>query len=103
MKSPATRLMMGIASLLCLVGGGVVFWQGGEGNASILLRAGLVLGAIWFAWPVIIKVETRWMVPAIVGLLLAVTRPALLLWVLPLLVALGLLRRRTPPPVRRKG
>lgn len=102
MKAPATRPLLGIAALTCLIGGGIVWSQGGEANASIFIRSGLVLAAVWFAWPLIVRVDSRWIAPVVIALIAAVTRPALLLWLLPLLIALGVLRRPPAPPSRRR-
>lgn len=101
MKAPATRHLLGLAALGCLLAGAILFLQGGEANSSVFIRAGLVLAAVWFAWPLIIKVERRWLAPVAIGLVVAITRPGLLIWLLPLLIALGFLRRRPVPPSRR--
>jgi hypothetical protein len=100
-KAPATRRLLGLAALGCLVTGAILFFQGGEANSSVFIRAGLVLAAVWFAWPLVIKVDRRWLAPVAIGVVVAITRPLMLVWLLPLLIALGLLRRRPVPPPRR--
>jgi hypothetical protein len=59
-----------------------------------LLRSGLVLGAVWVAWPALATLNRRWLVPAVIALAFAVTRPGLLIWLVPALLAFALLRHR---------
>ena len=93
MKSVSTRKLVAvIASSLCLAGG-VVYWQGNQGGGGILVRSGLVLGAIWLAWPALANLNPRWLVPALALLAFAVTRPGLLIWIAPALLVFALLRR----------
>jgi hypothetical protein len=99
--NPTNRRIIGIAALAAVVGGGIVYWNGAIANGGVLLRSGVILGAIWFAWPALARVDRRWLIPAVLAIVVLVTRPALLLWVLPALVVLGLLRRR-PTSTRRR-
>jgi hypothetical protein len=96
-----TRSLLGLAAGSCLLAGGLIFWQGQEANSSILLRAGMVLAAVWVAWPALARVDRRWLGPALAGLILAVVRPGLLLWALPAWLVLGGWRRRSSPSPRR--
>jgi hypothetical protein len=70
-----------------------VYWQGNQGGGGILIRSGLVLGAIWLAWPALANLNPRWLVPALALLAFAVTRPGLLIWIAPALLVFALLRR----------
>ena len=82
--------MMAVALSLS---GTFIYWQGNEISGGILLRSGLVLGAIWLAWPALVKLNPRWLVPALAVLAFAVTRPGLLIWAVPALLVFALLRR----------
>ena len=87
------RLVAVMAAALC-VGGGVIYTQGNQAGGGVLLRSGLVLGAIWVAWPALVTLNRRWLVPAIIALAFAVTRPGLLIWLVPALLVFALLRHR---------
>ena len=93
MNSVTTRRLVAVIAVgLCLVGA-LIYWQGNEISGGILLRSGLVLGAIWLAWPALVKLNPRWLVPALALLAFAVTRPGLLIWVVPALMVFAVLRR----------
>lgn len=94
MDNPTNRRLIGLAALAAVAGGGVVYWNGAIANGGVLLRTGVILGAIWFAWPALARIDRRWLLPAVLTLIILVTRPALLLWVVPALVVFGFLRRR---------
>ena len=87
------RLIAAIAAVLSLAGA-FVYWQGNRISGGVLLRSGLVLGAVWLAWPALSALNPRWLVPGVATLAFAVTRPALLIWILPALLVFALLRRR---------
>jgi len=87
------RLVAVIAVALCL-GGAVVYTQGNQAGGGVLLRSGLVLGSIWVAWPALTTLNRRWLVPAVIILAFAVTRPGLLIFLVPALLAFALLRHR---------
>ena len=92
MNSVTTRRLVAVVAVgLCLVGG-VIYWQGNEISGGILLRSGVVLGAIWLAWPALVKLNPRWLVPAFAILAFAVTRPGVLIWIVPALLVFALLR-----------
>jgi hypothetical protein len=101
-NNPTNRRIIGGAAIAVIVGGALLYWNGDAPTGGILLRAGVVLGAIWFAWPALARVDSKWLIPAVLALILIVTRPLLLLWLLPLLVVLGFLRR-SPSSHRRRG
>jgi hypothetical protein len=82
-----------IAVALC-AGGAVVYAQGNQAGGGVLLRSGLVLGSIWVAWPALTTLNRRWLVPAVIVLAFAVTRPGLLIFLVPALLAFALLRHR---------
>lgn len=93
MNSVSTRRLVAVIALgLCLVGT-VIYWQGNDISGGILVRSGLVLGAVWLAWPALMKLNPRWLVPALAMLAFAVTRPGLLIWVVPALLVFAVLRR----------
>ncbi|MGH8927188.1 MAG: hypothetical protein ACRDWH_02465 [Acidimicrobiia bacterium] len=94
MRALTTRTLVGIVAGLLAIAGGIVFWQGNQIGGGVLARSGLVLGAVWVAWPALTGLNRRWLVPAVVALALAVVRPALLIWLAPALVVYALLRRR---------
>lgn len=93
MNSVSTRRLVAVIAAALTVSGALVYWQGNEISGGILLRSGLVLGAIWLAWPALVKLNPRWLVPAVALLAFAVTRPSLLIWILPALLVFALLRR----------
>jgi hypothetical protein len=51
------------------------------------------VGAIWLAWPALANLNPRLLVPALAILAFAVTRPGLLIWIVPALLVFALLRR----------
>jgi hypothetical protein len=96
------RHALGIISILMLVAGGfALFYFGVDDSqssmaASICLRAGLVLGAIWLAFPQILQVLARvppWLVACILLSVMAViARPKTIILVAPLLAALAVMQ-----------
>jgi len=100
--SPTNRRIIGGVTLAAIAGGAFLYWNGGASTGGVLLRSGVVLAAIWFAWPALARVDARWLIPAVLALILIVSRPLLLLWLLPVLIALGFLRR-SPTSSRRRG
>ena len=93
MNSVSTRRLTAAIALLLSLSGTFVYWQGNEISGGILLRSGLVLGAIWLAWPALANLNPRWLVPALAILAFAVTRPGLLIWIVPALLVFALFRR----------
>ena len=87
------RVIAAVAAALCLAGA-ITYWQGNQIGGGVLVRSGLVLGAIWVAWPALVNLNRRWLWPVLAALAFAVTRPALLIWLAPALLAFALLRHR---------
>jgi hypothetical protein len=87
------RVIAAVAVALCLAGG-ISYWRGNQVGGGVLVRSGLVLGAIWVAWPALVNLDRRWLWPALAALAFAVTRPGLLIWLAPALLAFALLRHR---------
>jgi hypothetical protein len=93
MNSVATRRLVAVIAAALTLSGAFIYWQGNEISGGILVRSGLVLGAIWLAWPALANLNPRWLVPALAVLAFAVTRPGLLIWIVPALLVFALLRR----------
>ena len=103
-------------ALLLLVGGGYIlaFWgrdeSGGSFSASILLRAGFVLAALWLAFPQVAKIASRcpaWLVGGVaLCLAILVAFPKRILLIGPILLAMLVLHGigwlLKPPPPRKK-
>jgi hypothetical protein len=99
------RHALGIIALLMIAAGVVLLWRIGPGEnewsmtASILLRAGFTMGAVWLALP---QVTTLWtktprslrllLVYAMAALVTVVIRPRAILYVGPVLAALAALQ-----------
>jgi len=57
MQHPLTLGLAAAAFLLA--GGGMYFfgrWEGAEGHGALLLRVGILLALIWFAWPDLVRI-----------------------------------------------
>lgn len=88
------RTILGILALLLFLGGVLgLWWVGGADRdggaaASISIRAGVLLGAIWLAMPQLsrlAKIFPPWMFGAAgIGVVLLIVRPRLIGYVLPL-------------------
>jgi len=76
------RHLLGLITLCFLVAAFILFASGSSGPASICFKSGLVLGAIWLAYPQVKDLFSRspnWMKVAIaLGLVLFVISPKLL-------------------------
>lgn len=111
------RHAFGLIGIVFLIGAAIGLAQSGINDAqnsmlaSILLRVGLVLGAIWLAYPQLEQLFQRvppWLV-AVVGLalLVVVVRPKAIFAVAPILGAVavlqffGWLMRPLPQPKRK--
>lgn len=73
------RIMLGIVAL-AITGGGIVAWQlDDQTTAGILVRTGLVLGAVWLGWPSLVAVDRRrlWLALPIVAVVAFRPRSAL--------------------------
>lgn len=96
------RHALGIIALLLISTGGVLLARFGIGEtdwsmtASICLRAGLTLGAIWLAFPQVTAILAkipRWLLLCLVAAVATlVIRPKALLYVGPILAALAALQ-----------
>ena len=93
MSLVSTRRLVAVIAIALSVVGGFIYWQGNEISGGILVRSGLVLGAIWLAWPALANLNPRWLVPGTAIVALAVTRPGLLIWIVPALLVFALLRK----------
>jgi len=86
------RLVLGLFALVMFVGGVIALVAGRDGGgaaASIAIRVGVLLGAIWLAMPQLARIFQR-IPPAMlgaigIGLVMLVMQPRLLAYVLPLL------------------
>ena len=73
-------------------------WNSDEWSmaAGMCVRIGMTLGALWLAFPQLVDLTSRvspWTLAAIViGLLIVVARPRTILFVAPVLLAIGLLQ-----------
>lgn len=96
------RHLLGIGVLLLAVAAAVTWWQGQPETGSVLLRSGLLLGAVWLAYPSLRS--TRWGVVLAVagGAVLLLTRwrllAGLILGVLAVVLLWARIRRRATPP-----
>jgi hypothetical protein len=112
------RHALGLIAFLSLLGGCIGLYYVGVNDsqssmfASIAIRAGLVMGAIWLALPQLSRLQTRippWLIVLLLlGGVVTIARPRLILFVGPLLVLailvqfIGWLFKPLPPPKRRK-
>ncbi len=96
------RHLMGLFGVAFLIGGVVLIMVRGTGDsqwsmaASICIRVGLMLGAIWLAFPQIIGIAKRfppWLMAtvAVTGLVIA-ARPRMILYLGPVVAAIALLQ-----------
>jgi hypothetical protein len=91
------RHAAGAIALLLLIGSGLLFafhptWDETQAFASSSLRMGAVLGAIWLAYPELIRLP-KWLVPLILGTVVAIAvRPKSALYVVPIVLMILILR-----------
>jgi hypothetical protein len=79
----AQRISIGVVALLALVAGGIgVALDLDPTWPPLLLRAAIVIGAIWFAGPVFHRVTRRVGIGLAVVAAVIVVRPRLILWAL---------------------
>jgi len=114
------RLVLGVIALVLFAGGVIALIAVGGADrdggtaASISIRAGVLLGAIWLAMPQLSRIVERsppWLLGSIgVGFLMLIVRPRLITYVLPLFGVLLLIqfvgrfiRPLAKPPVRTAG
>lgn len=80
------RLLLGLGVVVLAVASAVVWWQGQPETASVFFRCGLLLGAVWWAYPSLRSVRWGVMLAVLGGAALLLTR-----WRLVALVVLGAL------------
>lgn len=99
------RATTGILALLLLFGSGLLFlfqpaWGDTQAIAASALRIGAVLGAIWLAYPELSRLP-KWLVPLLIGVIVAIAfRPKLAFFIVPLVLAILLLRPKRKTPSR---
>ena len=95
------RLLLGVAVLCLTVGAAVAWWQGHPEAAAVLLRADILLAAVWLAYPALRSVRWGVLLAVAGGALLLLTRwrvvAALIIAVLGLALLWGRIRRRGVP------
>ncbi len=95
------RALLGVGVICLGAAAAVVWWQGQPETASVVLRAGILLAAVWLAYPSLRS--TRWgtLLAVIGGGVLLLTRwrlvAAMVLGVLAVLLAWGRIKRRGKP------
>ena len=109
------RHALGIFSAVLILAGIILLANYGNAGemgmaASVCLRAGLVVGAIWLAFPQLSQISTRfppWLIGCcLVGIGVLVWRPQLFVVVGPLLGAIAVIQffgwLMKPPPKRKR-
>ena len=86
------RIGIGVVALIALALAALLAFNGDDTNAGIAARIGLVLVALWIAFPVLTEVDRRTYVFIGLGALVVLWRPRSALIVLPVL-AFALRRR----------
>jgi hypothetical protein len=100
------RPTLGVIGALLLVAGAVGIWLAAPGTqeylwASIVLRSGAVMGAIWLALPAIRGTSKRTLVVIAILAAVLVLRPKMVVLALPILLVLALLTPRFRRSTRR--
>ncbi len=105
------RASIGIIGIVLLIAGGVLYGiygvQGGTGSAicGACVRVGIVMLALWLAFPQVSRVPPWIYGCSLAALIVIAAKPRAIIWVGPALVALWLLRPRpgkTSPAERPK-
>ncbi len=86
------RIGIGLVALAALGAAAVLAVSGDDTNAGISARIGLILLAVWIAFPVLAEVDSRTFLFFAIGAVLVLWRPRSALIVLPVL-AFALKRR----------
>ena len=98
--SNETRRLMVLVISIVLIGGALMAWQSGDESWSVFVsaimgRMGIVMAALWLAWPSLQR-PASWLPPGIavacvLGLVVLAANPRLVVFVIPALGALTLL------------
>lgn len=98
--SSTVRIGTGIAAAFLALGGLIVVMQGGGTTGEVLIRTGVMLGAVWLVAPLIRRPGPATLV-ALAAMGLVVVRPRLLIPLVVGAVVWWLARRKQAPPPRR--
>lgn len=79
------RTGLALATIGLLMGAGLAWNAGDSGLAGILARVAVVLGAIWLAYPALVKVDKRTIWILVIGGVVILLRPRSALVVLPVI------------------
>lgn len=95
------RVLLGVAVLCLTAGAAAAWWQGYPEAAAVLLRADILLAAVWLAYPALRSVRWGVLLAVAGGGLLLLTRwrvvAGLIIIVLFLALLWGRIRRRGAP------
>lgn len=69
------RRLLALTAVAVLAGAGFAALGDDSGLAGILFRVGVILGAIWFAWPSLEHLDRRTVWVVVVGGLVILARP----------------------------
>ena len=101
-----TRTKIGVIGIVLLVAGGYLHWFPPEGLSntdaleSACLRVGFMMGALWLAYPELVKLPTWISAATFVATPIIAWRPRLALIILPVLLAVWILypKKKKQPP-----
>lgn len=95
------RVLLGVAVLCLTAGAAAAWWQGYPEAAAVILRADILLAAVWLAYPALRSVRWGVLLAVAGGGLLLLTRwrvvAGLIIIVLFLALLWGRIRRRGAP------
>ena len=99
-KRSSLRPALGVIAIVLVLGGLALFlWPGipveSQVTGGLVARSGAMLGAVWFAWPVLTNVRPWVAVVLVMVLGVTVIRPMLLLVAIPAVLIIGYLGRRS--------
>lgn len=98
--------MLGLITVVLLVGGGVLwvwpFYGGAAELQSACWRIGAMCGALWLAYDQLRGIPWWVWLPLPIVLLVVARRPQLLVIVIPVLLVLAVLKPRKSPASRRR-
>jgi hypothetical protein len=99
------RIVLGILAIVFVVGGVSVYTFGLIKESYAIgagaIRIGLVLGAFWLAWPQLVRIPWWFVQIGLAGTLVVAVRPKAALLVLPILLALWMVRPRKKGTIRK--